>query len=382
MKFDQDNYDNDYKSGSMITATVVTAIAAFFLIIAAVLFFNKDKVFGNTKTQAPQTAETIVANEDKVMNEELSGYVSDSTLTSDQLDFWDMYDEESSISSITESKNPETDDKTQSSTGKEVDSQETISEEEHKNQTSIMGEDGTLEWISINPYLTKNTFDFSGLVLKGSVMEYYEDSRKVSRMGIDISKEQGLVDFNKVKKAGVEFVMIKVGARGYGSGQLIADENFESNLLGAQKSGLSTGVYFFSQAITEAEAVEEANLVIESLSENKISYPVAYDMEKIKGDTARTDSLNKETRTKIAQAFLKTIKGAGYKTILYGNKEWLLTKINLSSLSEYDIWLSQESDIPDYPYKFNLWQYTYEGTIDGVSGKVDFNISFTDYDAK
>jgi len=382
MKFDQDNYDHDFRSSSMITATVVTVIAAFFLIIAAVLFFNKDKVFGNVKTQAPKTEETTVANEEKVLNEELSGYVSESTLTSDQLDFWDMYDEEPLASGLSEPKNPETDNKTQSSTGQDTDSLETIPQEEHKNQTSIMGEDGTLEWISINPYLTKNTFDFSGLVLKGSVMEYYEDSRKVSRMGIDISKEQGLVDFNKVKKAGVEFVMIKVGARGYGSGQLIADEKFKDNLQGAQKAGLSTGVYFFSQAITEAEAIEEANLVIESLSENKITYPVAYDMEKIKGDTARTDSLNKETRTKITQAFLKKIKEAGYKTILYGNKEWLLTKINLSSLSEYDIWLSQESDIPDYPYKFNLWQYTYEGTIDGVTGKVDLNISFTDYDAK
>ena len=382
MKFDQDNYDHDFRSGSMITATVVTVIAAFFLIIAAVLFFNKDKVFGNAKTQAPKTEETTVANEEKVLNEELSGYVSESTLTSDQLDFWDMYDEEPPASGLSESKNPETDNITQSSTGQDTDSLETIPQEEHKNQTSIMGEDGTLEWISINPYLTKHTFDFSGLVLKGSVMEYYEDSRKVSRMGIDISKEQGLVDFNKVKKAGVEFVMIKVGARGYGSGQLIADEKFKDNLQGAQKAGLSTGVYFFSQAITEAEAIEEANLVIESLSENKITYPVAYDMEKIKGDSARTDSLNKETRTKITQAFLKKIKDAGYKTILYGNKEWLLTKINLSSLSEYDIWLSQESDIPDYPYKFNLWQYTYEGTIDGVTGKVDLNISFTDYDAK
>ena len=94
------------------------------------------------------------------------------------------------------------------------------------------------------------------------------------------------------------------------------------------------------------------------------------------------DGLKKEDRTKIAKAFLDTIKAAGYKTMIYGNKEWLLTKINLSTLSEFDIWLSQEADIPDYPYKFSICQYSFNGTVDGISGKVDMNISFIDYEAK
>ncbi len=388
MKLDDEPYYNEFKSSSMITATVAAMVSGFFLIIGIVVFFNRDQIFAEKQSDLNEqnSQEDImiqddVSQDDSNMSENLNGYISGSTLTSDQLDFWDMYQEEnivqdpSASTDFSEVKNSNQNKSSDNAT-------DPGTEDEHRNQTQITKEDGTQEWLTINPYLTKHTYDFSGLVLKGSVMEYYEDSRKISKAGIDISKEQGLIDFNKVKKAGIDFVMIKAGARGYGSGQLILDENFEKNLQGATQAGLETGVYFFSQAVTETEAVEEASIVLTSLKETKLIYPIVFDMESIKGDTARIDSLKKEDRTKIAKAFLETVKTAGYKTMIYGDKEWLLTKINLSTLSEYDIWLSQEADIPDYPYKFSIWQYSFNGTVDGISGKVDMNISFIDYEAK
>ena len=207
-------------------------------------------------------------------------------------------------------------------------------------------------------------------------MKYYENGKQTSYVGVDISKFQDYVDFVKVKKAGIDFVMLRVGARGYGTGQLILDEYFLDNIKRATDAGLNVGVYFYSQAISEAEAIEEANMVLRNLGDYKISYPVAYDMELVENDTARTDILTREEKTAIAKAFLDTVAAAGHKTLLYGNKEWLIKEIDMSKLTAYDVWLSQAADIPDYPYRFSMWQYSYEGSVDGITGYVDMNISF------
>ena len=150
----------------------------------------------------------------------------------------------------------------------------------------------------------------------------------------------------------------------------------------AAEAGMDVGVYFFSQAISEEEAREEAEFVITNLNEKKITYPVALDMGKVQNDSQRTDSLTKTQRTKIAKTFLSTIKEAGYKPILYGTKNFLIQDIDYSKLTEYDIWLSQETDIPDYPYRFTLWQYTKRASIDGIAGYVNLNLSFVDYKEK
>ena len=124
------------------------------------------------------------------------------------------------------------------------------------------------------------------------------------------------------------------------------------------------------------------SVVLECLGEYEITYPVAYDMELVPNDTSRIDGLSKSERTKITKAFLDTVGNAGYKTILYGNKEWLIKKIDMSKLTAYDVWLSQAADIPDYPYKFAMWQYSTQGSVDGIAGPVNLNISFIDYSEK
>lgn len=370
----------DYEEHTGMTPTVVMSIVAVTLlvgvILVVVLLMNNDRK-GGSGGQTPQgtsVASPIITDRTGENGTEsvAEGKGSAGGLTPDDLDFWDMYPQE------TASPEPAGGD-SQGQKPQEAVTNDPATDGKH---TRIENADGEEEWVLISPYLPKHEYDFTKLVCQSDFMKYYEDGKQVSYVGVDISKYQDYVDFVKVKKAGIDFVMLRVGARGYGTGQLIADEYFSENLKRATDAGLEVGVYFFSQAITKEEAVEEANMVLQSLGEYHISYPVAYDMERIENDTARTDSLSRTEKTEIAKAFLDTVAAAGYKTMLYGDKEWLIRQIDMSKLTAYDVWLSQQTDIPDYPYRFTMWQYNLEGSVDGIAGYADMNISFIDYSEK
>lgn len=368
----QESYPKKRRKKTSGVYTVLVVSVVLLVILGATLAAEQ-------KPNAAAAVKPVKPREPVQSGEDMEAYLSGSTLTSDQLDFW-------------KELTPEKEYGTTNAVGEEgassagentpVSGNQTEQEDEHEGQTLVVKADGTEQWIKINPYLTQNQYDYEGLVYQSPIMKYFEDSENISYMGVDVSKGLGTVDYNKLKKAGVQFVMVKLGARGYGNGQLVLDEYFEKNMKAASEAGLSLGVYFFSQAVNEEEAIEEASFLLEELKDYNITYPVAYDMEEIKGDTARIDDLTQEERTKIARAFLTTVSAAGYKTMIYGNKEWLLQKINLSLLTEFDIWLSQETVLPDYPYKFSMWQYSKNGSIDGIAGKADLNISFINYDLK
>lgn len=361
----------DYDDRPGMTPTVVMTIVAVTLFVAAilviVLMMNHDDNTGN-RNQASAVRESSPLIDDTPTVEELT---SGSQLRPSDLDFWDLYPPEGTE----EPKEPEETEMPPA----EVVENDPSTDGRH---TMVENVDGTQEWVLISPYLPKNDYDFTQLVCRSNRMKYYEDGNQTSFEGINLSEIQDYVDFSAVKKSGIDFVMLRVGARGYGTGQLILDDYFYDNIKRATDAGLDVGVYFFSQAITTDEAIEEADMVIESLDGYQISYPVAYDMERITGDASRIDSLTKSERTDIAKAFLEKIEDAGYKTLIYGNKEWLIKQIDMSKLTAYDVWLSQVSDIPDYPYKFTMWQYDRSGTVDGVAGYVDLNISFVDYSEK
>ena len=160
------------------------------------------------------------------------------------------------------------------------------------------------------------------------------------------------------------------------------DDYFQDNMKRAMDADLEVGISFSSQAITVEEAVEEAEFVLQYMQEYDISYPIIFEMEHIVNDTARIDDLTKEEKTRIAETFLDKIEEAGYNVMLSGDKAWLFSDINYAALSAYDIRLEQEEDLPDYPYRFYMWQYTQKGTVDGVSGEVPLNICFIDYTIK
>ncbi len=366
----QDDYDyEEHKSGMPVGMAAGIIIVLMALVLVLVFMNNEKNNRVTSKKELPSNDGTMAKSVSE--NDTEDDYISGSTLTADDLDFWDMYPEEESKEASEEEKKAE----------KET---EEILEDpaEDGKHTKITYADGSEEWVLISPYLTKNTYDLTNLVSQSNIMKYYENGKKISFLGVDISKYQDYVDFVSLKGEGVDYVMIRVGARGYSTGQITLDENFDDNMLRAKEAGLDVGVYFYSQAITEEEAIEEANFVIEHLQNQEIVYPVAFWMENISNDKARIDTLSKNDKTTVARAFLNTVKAAGYNPMVYGTKEWLIKEVDLSKLSEYDIWLSQNADIPDYPYRFSMWQYTNTGDIAGISGYADLNITFIDYTAK
>lgn len=209
--------------------------------------------------------------------------------------------------------------------------------------------------------------------------KYYTDKKGEyqSRLGIDVSEFQQSVDWKKVKEAGVDFAMIRVGYRGYGeAGKLVEDKLFRSHMEGASGAGLDIGVYFFSQAVSADEALEEAQFVLDRIGDYTIMLPVAFDTEEIKNDTARTDGLSKEQFTENCVVFCNRIEEAGYDTMIYANMKWMAFTLELEQLKEYDKWYADYEPLPQCPYEFAMWQYTETGTVEGVAGNVDMNVYF------
>ena len=195
------------------------------------------------------------------------------------------------------------------------------------------------------------------------------------RYGIDISKHNGNVDFNKVKKAGFDFVFIRIAYRGYGSkGNLKVDEMQDKYLKEAKEAGLKVGAYVFSQSINEEEAKEEAKLAIDLLKDYKLDLSLVFDPETIKGDTARTDDISGEQFTKNAIVFCEEVKRAGITPAIYSNLVWEDYYYNLEKLKDYEIWYADYNKLPQTPYNFKYWQFSEVGIVDGIDGNVDLNV--------
>lgn len=199
-----------------------------------------------------------------------------------------------------------------------------------------------------------------------------------THLGIDVSKWQGEIDWEKVKDDGVEFVIIRCGYRGYTKGTLIEDPMFAQNIKGATDAGLKVGVYFFTQAINEVEAVEEASMVVSLVRDYDLQYPIFIDTESA-GGTGRADGLDVESRTKVCDAFCATIQDAGYKSGVYASRNWYYEKVEAEELEDYVIWLAEYRSIPLYKGYYHMWQYTSKGKVDGINGNVDMNLSYLIY---
>ena len=230
------------------------------------------------------------------------------------------------------------------------------------------------EQLEPRPYLTENL-----VIGENQVYEYYEDGQKVSRKGIDVSSFQGVIDWESVAQDGVEFAIIRMGIRGYGTGKLVVDEQFEANMEGALAAGLDVGVYFFSAAVSEEEAIEEADFLIEAMAPYGIQCTVVLDIEDVNSDSARTNGLTKEQWTDHAIAFCERVKAAGYTPMIYGNLQSFMLMLDLTRLEEYDKWFAAYIPSFYYPYDFEVWQYSDSGTVSGISEPVDLNISFYDW---
>lgn len=209
---------------------------------------------------------------------------------------------------------------------------------------------------------------------------YYNDPAYTTAWGVDVSRHNGTIDWQKVASSPVSFALIRVGGRYAESGEIYDDANFETNLTGAQAAGLRTGVYFYSQAVNTAEAVEEALYVLNKLGGRALEYPIIFDWE-VYSKTARSYGVSKTTLTDCAIAFCDTVAQAGYTPMIYMGLDVGYTRLELNRLTGYDFWFAQYTsrNQPDMYYNYRIWQYTDSGSVPGIEGKVDMNLAFLPY---
>lgn len=230
-----------------------------------------------------------------------------------------------------------------------------------------------LDSLALNTYPAENFVQTDD-----NFMEYYEDGKRISHKGIDVSRYQEKINWEKVAGDDVEYAFIRLGIRGYTEGEIIEDSTFENNVKGALKNGIQTGVYFFTQAVSVEEAEEEAEFVLDAIEPYNITYPVVLDVEAVSANHVRTADLTKEERTEYCIAFCEMIKQAGYQPMIYGNLKTFMLMLDIERLEDYDKWIANYDTALYFPYAYKVWQYTDSGKIDGIGTNVDINISFED----
>ena len=217
----------------------------------------------------------------------------------------------------------------------------------------------------------------------GRMLSLDENGNSNALTGIDISAHNTVSDWAALKADGIDYVMLRAGYRGYGvgTGKLYKDDKFREYYHAAKDAGLLVGAYFFSQAITEEEAVEEAILTAEVLEGCALDFPVAFDWELIFHDDegARTDNVPVDTLTDCILAYCQNMQAFGYQTMLYQNKRTTLFKLDLPRLKDIPFWLAEYGDGPTYIYNYDMWQYSCTGTVAGIDGNVDLNLCFRDF---
>lgn len=249
---------------------------------------------------------------------------------------------------------------------------------------------GVLVFLFVSVYSMFDSYDGPGMA--GKVKErtlsedgfyisdnrlYYEDEDRDSAPFIDVSAYQGNIDWEKVKEDGIEHAIIRIGFRSAEGGEITGDSYYKKNIREARNAGIKRGVYFFSQAVTIDEAIEEAKYVLRHIRGKNIELPVAFDMEHISGGD-RISGLSIKEKTEITDAFCETIEKHGHEAVVYGNPTWLNRNLQLEYLTEYKLWLAHYTYDTDFDKEFSMYQYTDRGRVAGIKGNVDLNLMVKD----
>lgn len=245
----------------------------------------------------------------------------------------------------------------------------------------VVASSGKYHFVPINEAMKKNDYSEENLLfLENGELQYQIDGIVTSYKGIDVSKFQGEIDWQKVAEDGVSFAFVRAGYRGYGSnGTLVEDATAAANLQGANEAGVKVGVYFYTQAITREEALEEAQLVMDLIEPYQIDCPVVIDVEKVSNADGRMNGIDPALRTEIVKTFCEAVAAAGYKPMVYHNLEMGALMLNLEELEEYDKWFAYYKQEMYYPYAYDIWQYSDKGHVNGINGAVDLNIAFNPF---
>ena len=228
-------------------------------------------------------------------------------------------------------------------------------------------------------YFDSNHKAVTGMQVIGGVRYIFDEDgvllKTTEQKGIDVSKWNGTIDWNAVANAGIDFAIIRVGYRGYTAGTLVEDPYFKQNIEGATRAGIRVGLYFFTQAITEAEAVEEASMAISLAAGYQLQLPIYFDTEKVEGN-GRANNMSVAARTAITKAFCETIRNAGYLPGVYASTSWYNNQLKASELADYDIWVAHYANVCGFKARYHMWQYTSSGSVPGIKGRVDLNIRY------
>ncbi|MBR6404143.1 MAG: Lyzozyme M1 (1,4-beta-N-acetylmuramidase) [Eubacterium sp.] len=242
----------------------------------------------------------------------------------------------------------------------------------------LIGEYPDCEYFKISANVAKNDYNWNEDFHTKDGGKYwyrFKDGKPVGKIAIDVSEFQKKIKWKKVKKAGVDIAIIRVGFRGYGSeGKLLEDEFAKKNLDGAEKAGLETGVYFFSSAINKDEGIEEAKFVLDILKGRKLKQPVIIDTEYVaEYEEARANSISVEDRTDAVVAFCETIEAAGYTPMIYASRDQFVKYLDIERIGKWEFWLAAY-DPPIFPYHTEAYQYTPGGQVDGIETDVDLDV--------
>ena len=228
--------------------------------------------------------------------------------------------------------------------------------------------------------LPPNRYDSNAFVVENGFLTYQGGTP--SYVGIDVSAHQELIDWDKVAAAGVDFVMIRAGYRGYTQGLIHQDDYFTYNINEALRVGLDVGIYFFSQATSVEEAREEALQTLEWIAGYDVTYPVVFDWERISQSDSRTQDTTGDTITACAQEFCSIVADAGYTPMTYGSPSKVGKDLQLDQLSDYPFWLAHYTidwRPTSFQYHYDMWQYSSNGSVDGIEGRVDLNLCLRDW---
>lgn len=200
---------------------------------------------------------------------------------------------------------------------------------------------------------------------------------RTATTGIDVSSHQGVIDWSAVAADEIDFAFLRIAARGYTEGTLRADQMFETNYAAAVEQGLDVGVYIFSQAVSEEEAIEEADYVLSLLGGRELQMPIVFDWETMDNTEARTDGVDSKTVTDAALAFCRRVEEAGYESTVYCNGMVGYLRYDLARMQDLELWYADYNSFPNFAYEFKLWQYSQTGTVNGIAGNVDLNLYFS-----
>ena len=239
-----------------------------------------------------------------------------------------------------------------------------------RNQPSEPTEPPTTQYTLPPSAYTPEDFVFDG--------DYLSCTAGETVLGIDVSSHQGEIDWQQVAGAGVEFVFVRLAYRGYSSGTLNPDEYARINLDGAREAGIAVGAYLYSQAVSVAEAEEEARYALEMLDGFQLDLPLVYDWEYV-SDTARTANVDARNLTDCTLAFCEAVEEAGCEAMIYFNSSQIMDLLYGGELEQYPWWLAKYDLAMEFPCQADLWQYTNQGTVPGITGVVDIDLMFTDY---